>query len=182
MANCINAISFPNRQRLNSWRFVLYECISHFILNEGKEEEIMTKRYLILMVAAASLFFSQFPAFGVDLAGKPDQASGSNWQSAYLDLDPIRDFKKGDRIVIRVEGSAEWVKVRLLPEMGNPSQPTGIVGSKMKVPAGGKLIVTLPEDRPRIRQISVHAGKEAWGSVLNPNGGDIKILGIDANP
>lgn len=142
----------------------------------------MTKRFLILLLAAASLIFSQFLAIGVELAGRPDQASGSGWQSAYMDLDPVRDFKKGDRLVIRVEGSAEWVKVRLLPERGNPSQPTGIVGSKMKVPAGGKLMVTLREDRPRIKQISVHAGKEAWGVVLNPKGGDIKILGIDVNP
>ena len=142
----------------------------------------MTKRLLVLLTAAAALMFTQFAAFGGELAGKPDQASGSNWQSAYMDLDPVRDFKKGDRIVIRVEGSAEWVKVRLLPQSGNPSQPTGIVGSKMKVPAGGKLVTTLREDRPRITQISVHAGKEAWGEVLNPKGGEIRILGIDVNP
>ncbi len=142
----------------------------------------MTKRFLILLMATASLTFGHFPTFGVELAGKPDHASGSNWQSAYMDLVPVRDFKKGDRIVIRVEGSAEWVKVRFLPESGNPSQPTGIVGSKMKVPAGRKLMVTLRKDRPRIKQISVHAGKEAWGEVLNPKDGDIKIIGIDVNP
>jgi len=142
----------------------------------------MTRRWLVVLIAAVALMLVQRTAFGVELAGTPDQSAGSNWQSAYMDLDPIRDFKKGDRIVIRVEGSAEWVKVRLLPKNGNPSQPTGIVGSKLKVPAGGKLVVDLAEDRPRVRQISVHAGKEAWGEVLNPNGGEIKVLGIDVNP
>jgi hypothetical protein len=142
----------------------------------------MTRGWLVLLMAAVALMLIQHTAFGVELAGTPDQSAGSNWQSAYMDLDPIRDFKKGDRIIIRVEGSAEWVKVRLLPKNGNPSQPTGIVGSKIRVPVGGKLVVTLSEDRLRVGQISVHAGKEAWGEVLNPNGGEIKILGIDVNP
>jgi hypothetical protein len=117
-----------------------------------------------------------------EIAGRPDQASGSGWQSAYMDLEPPRDFKKGDRLVIRVEGSAEYVKVRLLPQTGNPSQPTGVLGPKLKVPAGGRLELTLNEARPKVRQISVHAGKEAWGEVINPTGGDIKIQRIDVNP
>lgn len=142
----------------------------------------MTKRIFVLLTVVVVSMVTQLAAFSAELSGKPDQASGSNWQSAYMDLDPVRDFKKGDRIVIRVEGSAEWVKVRLLPQSGNPSQPTGIVSTKMKVPAGGKLSVTLREDRPQIKQISVHAGKEAWSEVLNPKGGEIKIIGIDVNP
>lgn len=142
----------------------------------------MTRRWVVLFMAVVALMPIQYNAFGGELAGTPGQSSGSNWQSAYLDLEPIHDFKKGDKIVIRVEGSAEWVKVRLLPKNGNPSQPTGIVGSKIKVPAGGRLVVTLSEDRPRVKQISVHAGKEAWGKVLNPKGGEIYILGIDVNP
>lgn len=141
----------------------------------------MSRRLSLLLIVAAALF-TQSAALGAELAGKPDQASGPNWQSAYMDLDPVRDFKKGDRVVIRVEGSAEWVKVRLLPQNGNSSQPTGLVGTKMKVPAGGKLEIILREDRPRVKQISVHAGKEAWGEVINPKGGEIKILRIDINP
>ena len=121
-------------------------------------------------------------AIAEEVSGKTDQASGPGWQSAYMELDPPRDFKKGDRLVVRVEGSAEFVKVRLLPQSGNASQPAGVVGSKMKVPAGGKIELTLNEVRPKVKQISVHAGKEAWGEVLNPNGGDIKIQRIDLNP
>lgn len=117
-----------------------------------------------------------------EIAGKPDQSAGSGWQSAYMDLDPPRDFKKGDRLVIRVEGSAEFVKLRLLPQTGNPSQPTGVLGAKIKVPPGGKIEVTLADAHPKVKQISVHAGKEAWGEVINPNGGEIKIQRIDLNP
>jgi len=117
-----------------------------------------------------------------EIAGRADQASGAGWQSAYMDLDPPRDFKKGDRLVIRVEGSAEYVKVRLLPQAGNPSQPTGVVGGKMKVPPGGKIELTLNEVRPKVKQVSVHAGREAWGELINPNGGEIRIQRIDLNP
>lgn len=141
----------------------------------------MSRRLSLLLLVAVALF-TQSTVLGTELAGKSGQASGPNWQSAYTDLDTVRDFKKGDRIVIRVEGSAEWVKVRLLPQNGNPDQPTGLIGDKIKVPAGGKLEIILREDRLRIKQISVHAGKEAWGEVINPKGGKIKILRIDINP
>lgn len=142
----------------------------------------MQKHLLVFLTIFTVLVINEFVVLGVEIPGTPDQASGSNWQSAYMDLHPARDFKKGDRLVIRVEGSAEWVKVRLLPQNANPAQPTGIVGPKMKVPAGGRLVITLREDRLRVAQISVHAGKEAWGELLNPKGGDIRILGIDVNP
>jgi hypothetical protein len=140
----------------------------------------MSKR--IAHFAAVFALVAHSGSIAEEISGKTDQASGSGWQSAYMDLDPPRDFKKGDRLVIRAEGSAEFVKVRLLPQSGNTSQPTGIVGSKMKVPAGGRIELTLSEARPKVKQISVHAGKEAWGEVLNPNGGDIKIQRIDLNP
>ena len=52
----------------------------------------------------------------------------------------------------------------------------------MKVPPGGKIELMLTEARPKVKQISVHAGREAWGEVINPNGGDIKIQRIDLNP
>jgi hypothetical protein len=142
----------------------------------------MTTRLSVLSIVAAVFALGHGTAFAVELTGTVGEASGSAWQSAYMDLKPVRDFNKGDRILIRVEGAAEWVKVRLLPETGNPSQPTGVVGPKIKVPAGGELEITLDKNRPRIKQISVHAGEEAWGQELNPNGGDVRILGIDVNP
>jgi len=142
----------------------------------------MARRSWSVLTLAGGLLLTQTVAFAAEVPGKPDQASGPNWQSAYMDLQPAQSFKKGDRIVIRVEGSAEWVKVRLLPEGADPGQPTGMVGSRLKVPANRKLIITLREDRPRVSQISVHAGKEAWGEVINPKGGEVQIVGVDLNP
>lgn len=142
----------------------------------------MLKRLSVLLTILTVLPLTEVVAFGVEIAGKIDQASGSNWQSAYMDLVPVRDFRRGDRIVIRVEGSAEWVKVRLLPQNGNPVQSTGIISSRIRVPAGGRIRITLRENHPRVAQISVHAGREAWGEVLNPQGGEIKIIGVDVNP
>lgn len=143
----------------------------------------MVNRISVLIATAVGMLLAHSMVLGTEVTGIVDQASGAKWQSAYMDLDPPRDFKKGDRLVIRVEGSAEWVKLRLLPQGGSPSQPTGVLGSKIKIPPGGKLEVTLPEDRPMVKQISVHAGKEAWGQVINPTGGgEVKILRIDLNP
>lgn len=142
----------------------------------------MSSHKLFSAVTMLVALFAQPASNAEDIAGKPDQAAGSGWQSAYMDLNPPKDFKKGDRLIIRVEGSAEYVKLRLLPENGNASQPTGVLGSKMKVPPGGKIELMLTEARPKVKQISVHAGREAWGEVINPNGGDIKIQRIDLNP
>lgn len=136
----------------------------------------------MLSMAACITLLSHSTVLSAPLTGTIDQASGAGWQSAYLDLEPPRDFKKGDRLVIKVEGSAEWVRVRLLPQNGNPSQPTGLVGGKTKVPAGGKLEFTLNEDRPKVKQISVHAGEKAWSETLNARGGEARIISVDVNP
>src|SRR6476620_818321 len=106
-----------------------------------------------------------------EITGKLGQVAGAQRQSAYMDLSAPRDFKKGDHLVIRVEGTAEYVKVRLLPQNGIAQEPTGIIDGKVTVPPDGKLDVVLPEARPKVTQISLHAGREAFGEVINPNGG-----------
>ena len=117
--------------------------------------------------------------YGAPLHGSIDQASGTNWQSAYIDLNPPRDFKQGERLRIKLQGTAEWVRVRLLPQDARPDKPTGLLGGKMRVPPGGVIEVVLQKDHPKVKQVSVHAGKEAWGELLNPKGGEVEIVSID---
>src|SRR5271157_126084 len=118
-------------------------------------------------------------AYGAPLHGSIGKASGPNWQSAYMDLDPPRDFKRGERLQIKLQGTAEWVRVRLLPHDAKPEQPTGLIGEKMRVPPGGVLEVVLQKDYPRVKQVSVHAGKEAWGELIDAKGGEAIIVSID---
>lgn len=96
----------------------------------------MTKRIfsVVLFATISVLVFASDHA--EPLQGSIDQASGTNWQSSYMDLTRPRDFKKGERLSIKLSGTAEWVLVRLLPQDGNASQPTGLVGAKMRVPRG----------------------------------------------
>lgn len=119
------------------------------------------------------------PAQGDPIGGPPGQSSGENWQSAYVDIDPPRDFLKGERLKIQVQGTAEWVRVRLLPQSGAYDRPTGLIVGKMKVPPGGVLELVLKKERPKVKQVSVHAGKLAWGELLNPNGGTVEIVSVD---
>jgi len=139
----------------------------------------MKNRFSAISLLVTAFLLAPALATSEQLSGSIDQASGPGWQSAYMDLDPPCDFKKGDRLVIKVEGSAEWVRVRLLPQNGSYSSPTGLVGEKTKVPAGGKLNILLKEDRPKVKQISVHAGKSAWNEPLNTGGGEVKLVSVD---
>lgn len=116
------------------------------------------------------------------LQGSIGQSSGTNWQSTYMDLNAPRDFKQGERLKIKLQGAAEWVLVRLLPHDGSPDQPTGTVGEKMRVPAGGELEVTLQADHPKVKQVSVHAGKEAWGTSIDSKNGHTRIVSINVSP
>jgi len=112
------------------------------------------------------------------LAGTTGDAAGDRWQSSWLDLKAM-SFKKGERLLIKVEGNAENVLVRLLPSASTPSSSDGIEGTTRKVPAGGLLDVKLERDHPNVKQISVHAGREAWGRPLGGNNGTVKVVSIE---
>jgi hypothetical protein len=133
----------------------------------------------VLGIIAALLYAS---AYAEPLQGSIDKASGAKWQSSYMDLNSPRDFKKGERLKIKLQGTAEWVLVRLLPQDASPEQPTGLVGEKMRVPPGGEIEVTLQTNHPKVKQVSVHAGQEAWGKLLGAKNGNAYIVSINVFP
>ena len=49
----------------------------------------------------------------------------------------------------------------------------------MRVPPGGELEVVLSADHPKVGQISIHAGKEAWGKSLGDKNGEAQIVSVD---
>jgi hypothetical protein len=124
-------------------------------------------------------FLSITSVWAAMLEGALGSASGNNWQSSWLDLKPPIDFSGGDTLKIRVNGDAENVLVRLLPASSSPSSSDGIEGNVRNVPSNGVLEVTLEHDRREVKQISVHAGREAWGIPLGGNNGTIKVISVE---
>jgi len=106
-------------------------------------------------------------------------AAGDRWQSSWFNLKTPMSFKKSERLLIKVEGGAENVLVRLLPRNSSPNSFDGIEGTVRKVPAGKVLDVKLERDHPNVKQISVHAGREAWGVPLGGNNGTVRIVSIE---
>lgn len=139
----------------------------------------MTRR--ISLVVATSALLLAGSASAEPLPGSIDSGAGSNniWQSSWLNLTPQVSFRKGEKLRIAVQGSAKKVLVRLLPADSSPSSSDGVEGNIRKVPADGVLDVTLTRDHPSVKQVSVHAGKEAWGRPLGVDNGTIRLISVE---
>ena len=139
----------------------------------------MTKRIFLCAVVILGTMFVSVGSQAQALLGSTGSAAGDLWQSTWLDLKPSITFKKGEILRIRLEGDAENVLVRLLPEKSDPTSADGIEGDVRKVPANRTLVITLMRDHPNVKQISVHAGKEAFARPLGGNNGRTRIVSID---
>lgn len=135
-------------------------------------------RFVAVLMLICATMLSKV-AYSQILPGHTGSAAGDNWQSSWLDIKPPISFKKGEIVKIKVEGSAENVLVRFLPEGSEPTMPDGIEGDVSKVPANRVLLITLTQDHPNIKQISVHAGREAFGRPLGANNGRIFIISVE---
>ena len=134
----------------------------------------------ILIALSAIVAANALPAVQWQpLQGSIGQGSGSRWRASWMDLSSVRDFHRGDRLRVRVQGTAERVLVRLLPKDASSDLPAGLVGSVMRVPPGGVLDVPLAENHPSVKQISVHSGLEAFGQALNSTDGGAAIVSVE---
>lgn len=118
-------------------------------------------------------------AFADPLIGTTGSAAGDRWQSSWIDLSPNKSFNKSVVLYITVQGNAENVLVRLLPASAAPGSSAGIEGAVRKVPKSGIIKVVLSRNHPNIKQISVHAGREAWGTPLGGNNGAITLISVE---
>ncbi|MDH3210522.1 MAG: hypothetical protein OEL91_09125 [Burkholderiaceae bacterium] len=129
---------------------------------------------LLIVVSAFS-----FIATAQTLEGRLGSAAGPGWQSSWLGLAEDVSFKKGERLIIQLDGDAEYVVVRLLAANSDPDSPEGIEGTSRTVPANRLLVVTLSRDRPAVEQVSVHAGAAAWDIALSQNNGKALIVSVE---
>lgn len=95
--------------------------------------------------------------------------SSSRWGSGWLDLATTTNFMRGDRLRLKIGGTADKILVRLLPKGGSPDSSVGIIGGAIIVPENRIVEVVLDTDRKEIIQISVHGGPNPWGKF--PLGG-----------
>ena len=90
-------------------------------------------------------------------------------KSGWIDLSPMIDFRRGDRLRLKIGGSATKIVVRLLSRDMDPNTPSGIEGDAVDVPENRIVEMVLQQDRKNIVQVSVHGGANPWG--LFPLGG-----------
>jgi len=94
----------------------------------------------------------------------------SQWGSGWIDLPTPTDFAAGDRLRLKIGGTASKIVVRLLQKGISPESSTGMLGGAIPVPENRIVEVALDTDRKGIIQISVHGGSNPWGKF--PLGGN----------
>jgi len=90
------------------------------------------------------------------LEGEP--GSSPRWGCGWLDLTAPMDFSQGDRLRLKIGGTATRIMVRLLSRGMYPETSAGIVGGPITVPENRIVNITLETDRREVIQISVHGG------------------------
>lgn len=101
--------------------------------------------------------------------------SSTRWGSGWLDLTAPTDFLNGDRIRIKVGGSATKVLFRLLSRGQSPDTSAGRIGGTITVPEDRIIEVNLKYDRKEIIQVSVHGGPNPWNIPLGGGNGPATI-------
>lgn len=106
--------------------------------------------------------------------------STSQWGSGWIDLSVTTNFKRGDRLRLKLGGTANKVIVRLLPNGASPDSPSGIEGGPLNVPPNRILDITLTQDHRNVVQISVHGGPSPWGRYsLGAGNGPVEVLSVE---
>jgi hypothetical protein len=128
--------------------------------------------------AAALILLSMFlvsrTAFSLELKGVV--GASPRWLSGWIDLAAPTDFRVGDRLRLRIGGTAEKIVVRLLPADQFPDSPIGIIAGALRVPPSRIVEIVLTSPQHRVVQISVHGGQNPWGLYpLGDNNGPATV-------
>ena len=95
------------------------------------------------------------------------------WHSSWIDLDAVTSFTRGDKLRLRVAGTAHTIVLRLLPTGASADDPAGIDGDTIAVPKDRVVVVALQDDHANIEQISIHGGPNPWNRYpLGEDNGD----------
>lgn len=136
---------------------------------EENIEKVREKDGVVFNEPTQSTFMGEAQANSQPKLLAGETGSSPKWGSGWIDLATAMDFAAGDKLRIRIGGTAKKVLVRLLPEGSFPDSTDGIVGGAFIVPGNRVVEVVLDKDRKGIIQISVHGGPNPWGKF--PLGG-----------
>jgi hypothetical protein len=116
-------------------------------------------------------------AAGETLLGTPGVSK--RWGSGWVDLNKAVDLKKGDRLRLKIGGTAKKILVRLLSDLDRADEPEGIVGDTRSVPANRLVEVVLDADYLSVKQISVHGNPRAWSWSLGGDNGPATLESVE---
>jgi hypothetical protein len=106
--------------------------------------------------------------------------SSSRWESGWIDLTKTTSLHAGDKVRLKVGGTAEQVLVRFLSKGDSADDPEGIENSVLSVSALGFAEVTLQGDHADVTQISVHGGPKPFGLYsLGGGNGPATLQGVE---
>jgi len=106
--------------------------------------------------------------------------SSGQFESGWCDLSRMTDFKRGDRVRLRIGGDARLILLRFLRKGSDPNAPSGFEGPPLRVPKERVIEVVLDGDHRETVQISVHGGPSPWGIVsLGGDNGPATLLGAE---
>ncbi len=108
-----------------------------------------------------------------------ESGSSSQWGSGWHDLPAPRDFEKGERLRLRVGGSAEKILVRLLAKGTSADSSRGLLGGVITVPDDRIVEVPIDIDRKSVIQISVHGGPNPWNKSLGQRNGPATLEAVE---
>ncbi|MGD0076593.1 MAG: hypothetical protein ABSD31_20025 [Candidatus Binataceae bacterium] len=106
--------------------------------------------------------------------------ASSTWGAGWVDLDHPVNFKRGDKIMLKIGGTAEKVIIRFLEKGKSPDDPVGIDSGALPVPTDRTVSIILKNDHPQTEQISVHGGEDPWGLYpLGEHNGPATLLSAE---
>ena len=84
-------------------------------------------------------------------------------------MNNVIDFHQGDKLRLKVGGTASRVVVRLLQKGTSPDDPVGVDGGVVRVPTSKEVELELQGNHADVIQVSVLGGVDPFG--LYPLGG-----------
>jgi hypothetical protein len=136
---------------------------------------LLARTLVILMLATAANVRSDTLRGAVGISAE--------WGSGWIDLSSVTKFNKGEKIRIKVGGTAKRILVRFLPKGESPDSAVGIIGgSPFEVPADRIVTFELRESHPSVVQISVHGGESPWSHHLGERNGPATLEKVERQP
>ena len=107
--------------------------------------------------------------------------SSATWGSGWIDLPNPVSFFKGEKLRIRVGGTAERVVVRLAQKGADSDSSAGVIPLIIPVPRENRIIeLSLTEEKPQVVQISVHGLSNPWNEFpLGSSNGPATLISAE---